>query len=33
MDGAPGPGSMVLLTRLARVVYRRATEAVLGMRL
>jgi DNA-binding MarR family transcriptional regulator len=24
---------MVLLTRLARVVYRRATEAVLGMRL
>src|SRR5919204_5624391 len=28
-----GPGSMVLLTRLARVVYRRATEAVLGMSL
>lgn len=33
MDPAPGPGSMVLLTRLSRVVYRRATEAVLGMRL
>jgi DNA-binding MarR family transcriptional regulator len=33
MDAAPGPGSMVLLTRLSRVVYRRATEAVLGMRL
>src|SRR5437588_7408978 len=30
---APAPGSMVLLTRLARVVYRRATEAVLGMSL
>ena len=33
MDAASGPGSMVLLTRLSRVVYRRATEAVLGMRL
>jgi DNA-binding MarR family transcriptional regulator len=33
MDGASGPGSMVLLTRLARVIYRRANEAVLGMRL
>src|ERR1700704_4843608 len=27
------PGSMVLLTRLSRVVYRRASEAVLGMTL
>jgi DNA-binding MarR family transcriptional regulator len=27
------PGSMVLLTRLSRVVYRRASEAVLGMSL
>lgn len=27
------PGSMVLLTRLSRLVYRRATEAVLGMSL
>ena len=27
------PGSMVLLTRLSRLVYRRATEDVLGMRL
>lgn len=33
MDTARVPGSMVLLTRLSRVVYRRATEAVLGMRL
>jgi DNA-binding MarR family transcriptional regulator len=33
MGASPGPGSMVLLTRLSRVVYRRATEAVLGMRL
>jgi DNA-binding MarR family transcriptional regulator len=33
MGAAPGAGSMVLLTRMARVVYRRATEAVLGMRL
>ena len=29
----PTPGSMVLLTRLSRVVYRRATEDRLGMRL
>jgi hypothetical protein len=28
MDGASGPGSMVLLTRLSHVVYRSATEAV-----
>jgi len=27
------PGSIVLLTRLSRVIYRRATEDVLGMRL
>jgi DNA-binding MarR family transcriptional regulator len=27
------PGSMVLVTRLARVVFRRSTEALLGMRL
>jgi DNA-binding MarR family transcriptional regulator len=33
MGGPATPGSMVLLTRLSRVVYRRATEAVLGMRL
>jgi DNA-binding MarR family transcriptional regulator len=33
MGAAPGAGSMVLLTRLSRVVYLRATEAVLGMRL
>ena len=29
----PAPGSMVLLTHLARVVYRRAKESVLGMSL
>jgi DNA-binding MarR family transcriptional regulator len=33
MTAPPVPGSMVLLTRLARVVFRRSTEAVLGMRL
>jgi DNA-binding MarR family transcriptional regulator len=33
MVSAPAPGSMVLLTRLSRVVYRRATESVLGMSL
>ena len=33
MGKSPGPGSIVLLTRLARVVYRRSTEEVLGMRL
>jgi DNA-binding MarR family transcriptional regulator len=27
------PGSLVLLTRLSRLIYRRATEDVLGMRL
>ena len=30
---ASQPGSIVLLTRLARLVYKRATEDVLGMRL
>jgi MarR family transcriptional regulator, temperature-dependent positive regulator of motility len=29
----PSPGSIVLLTRLSRLVYNRATEDVLGMRL
>lgn len=33
MDAPPAPGSMALLTRLSRVIYRRATEKVLGMRL
>jgi DNA-binding MarR family transcriptional regulator len=33
MDAAPVPGSSALLTRLSRVVYRRAEEARLGMRL
>jgi DNA-binding MarR family transcriptional regulator len=33
MVSSQTPGSMVLLTRLARVVYRRATESVLGMSL
>lgn len=33
MSDTPSPGSIVLLTRLSRVVYRRATEDVLGMRL
>jgi DNA-binding MarR family transcriptional regulator len=33
MDPALGPGPIVLLTRLSRVVYRRATEEVLGMSL
>lgn len=33
MPSAAAPGSMVLLTRLSRVVYRRATEDVLGMTL
>jgi DNA-binding MarR family transcriptional regulator len=33
MDSATVPGSMVLLTRLARAVYRRTDEGVLGMRL
>jgi DNA-binding MarR family transcriptional regulator len=30
---ASAPGSIVLLTRLSRLVYKRATEDVLGMRL
>jgi MarR family transcriptional regulator, temperature-dependent positive regulator of motility len=30
---ASSPGSIVLLTRLSRVIYKRATEDVLGMRL
>jgi DNA-binding MarR family transcriptional regulator len=33
MAAAPAPGSMVLLTRLSRLVYRCATESVLGMNL
>lgn len=33
MLSASAPGSMVLLTRLSHVVYRRATESVLGMSL
>jgi DNA-binding MarR family transcriptional regulator len=33
MTPEPTPGSLVLLTRLSRLVYRRATEDVLGMRL
>jgi DNA-binding MarR family transcriptional regulator len=33
MASTPAPGSMVLLTRLSRVVYRRASESVLGMSL
>ena len=33
MPPTPAPGSMVLLTRLSRVVYRRAKESVLGMSL
>ena len=33
MEKAPGTGSVVLLTRLARVVYRRSTEELLGIRL
>jgi DNA-binding MarR family transcriptional regulator len=33
MDTPHGPGSIVLLTRLARTVYRRSTEDLLGMRL
>jgi DNA-binding MarR family transcriptional regulator len=32
METATTPGSMVLLTRLARVVHRRSTERLLGMR-
>jgi len=33
VQSATTPGSMVLLTRLSRVVYRRATDDVLGMSL
>jgi DNA-binding MarR family transcriptional regulator len=33
MEAPSGPGSIVLLTRLARVVYRRSNEELLGIRL
>jgi DNA-binding MarR family transcriptional regulator len=33
METLPSSGSIVLLTRLARVVYRRSTEELLGIRL
>ena len=33
MDTPSGAGSIVLLTRLARLVYRRSTEDLLGIRL
>jgi DNA-binding MarR family transcriptional regulator len=33
MEPPSGPGSVVLLTRLARVVYRKSTEELLGIRL
>jgi MarR family transcriptional regulator, temperature-dependent positive regulator of motility len=33
MSTSPSPGSIVLLTWLSRLVYKRATEDVLGMRL
>jgi DNA-binding MarR family transcriptional regulator len=33
MGTPPAPGSIVLLTRLARLVYRRSTEDLLGIRL
>ena len=33
MTAPAGPGSIVLLTRLARVVYRRSSEDLLGIRL
>jgi DNA-binding MarR family transcriptional regulator len=33
MESPPPPGSIVLLTRLARLVYRRSTEELLGIRL
>jgi len=33
MSATPTAGSIVLLTRLSRMVYKRATEEVLGMRL
>jgi DNA-binding MarR family transcriptional regulator len=33
MAATPTPGSIVLLTRLARLVYRRSTEDLLGIRL
>jgi MarR family transcriptional regulator, temperature-dependent positive regulator of motility len=32
-QGSPAPGSMVLLTRLAKQVYRRSSEELLGMHL
>jgi DNA-binding MarR family transcriptional regulator len=33
MSTPPSPGSIVLLTRLSRLIYKRANEDVLGMRL
>jgi DNA-binding MarR family transcriptional regulator len=33
MSTSASPGSIVLVTRLSRLIYRRATEDVLGMRL
>jgi DNA-binding MarR family transcriptional regulator len=33
MEASSGPGSIVLLTRLARVIYRRSSEELLGIRL
>jgi DNA-binding MarR family transcriptional regulator len=33
MSTSASPGSIVLLTRLSRLIYKRATEDVLGMRL
>jgi MarR family transcriptional regulator, temperature-dependent positive regulator of motility len=33
MESSQNAGSMVLLTRLAKIVYRRSTEELLGMRL
>jgi DNA-binding MarR family transcriptional regulator len=33
MEPSSGPGSVVLLTRLARVVYRKSNEELLGIRL
>ena len=32
METTPRPGALVLLTRLSRVVHRRSTEELLGMR-
>ena len=33
MSSSDSPGSIILLTRLSRLIYKRATEDVLGMRL